>query len=350
MNAQYPKPRLAIAVIVCNSMEFIRSCFDALTKLAYAQKQIYLIDQGSHDDTIEYVKKHYISVRIIPNTNTGYASGANMAYKTTHEPYLAIMNPDVIITPDYFSVLIRDLEENRRIGAIAGKILKTRLDSCTKDCKDIFDTTGLLAFRNRRIVDRGQGFEDKGQFEKSEVVFGISGCCALYRRAALDDIKILGEVWDADFFMYKEDVDVSWRLNLRGWECRYDPKAIGYHKRGTEVLKKYTNRDVLIHRQSVSPRARYYSYKNQRLMQIKNEIRGDIIKDFFILIFREILATGYIILKEPRTFIAFFHLLKQLPRALQKRWYIQRGKKAKSMRNFFKGNARDAFEDWGKVQ
>ena len=121
----------------------------------------------------------------------------------------------------------------------------------------------------------------------------------------------------------------------------YEPKAIASHARGTHILKRYTDRDVLEHRKSVSPLARYYSYKNQHLMQVKNEIAADVGKDLWTLIFREILIFGYVLFREPRTLKAFFHFLWQLPRALRKRRYIQGHRKVQTMKRFIKGNPND---------
>ncbi|MDP4007995.1 MAG: glycosyltransferase family 2 protein [Candidatus Peregrinibacteria bacterium] len=348
-------PKLSIAIINYNTCGLLESCIDSLQKIDYEKKEIVLIDQASTDDSVKQVKKLFPNVRVIENQNTGYSGGANKGYDSTDGEYLVIMNPDVTVTKDYFKILIKELEKDHKIGAITGKILKTLPASPPKDFQSIIDTTGLLAFKNRRVVDRGQGFADTGQFEKKEEVFGISGCLALYRREALTDIALPTkskhakngkEVWDYDFFMYKEDIDVSWRLNLRGWKCIYLPEVVAYHERGTTILKRYSNKDVIKHRASVPKLARFYSYKNQRLMQLKNEIAGDLFKDFFTLFIREILIMGFVILREPSTFGSIFSLIRELPSAFRKRRHIQKNRKVTSMRHFLKGCPKDTFEGW----
>lgn len=351
MEKSHNMPKVSIAIINYNTCGLLVSALKSLKKQDCKNMEIVVVDQASTDDSVKKVRQLFPKIRVIENENTGYAGGANKAYDETDGDYLVIMNPDITLEKNYITVLIKELEKDKKIGAITGKILKTLPKNPPKNFKPIIDTTGLLAFKNRRVVDRGQGLLDCGQFEKQEEVFGISGCLALYRRSALTDIAIMTyskhakdakEVWDYDFFMYKEDIDVSWRLNLRGWKCVYTPKARAFHRRGTAVLKRYSNLDVIKHRESVSPFARFYSYKNQRLMQIKNEISRDMFKDFFTLLFREILTTGYVLLREPATFKAFFHLLRQLPLAFKKRAYIQKNRKIKTMRCFFKGSPTDA--------
>lgn len=353
MEKMQKTPKINVAIINYNTCELLIEALKSLKKQDYKDMEIVVVDQASTDDSVKKVRQLFPKIRVIENKNTGYAGGANKAYDETDGEYLVIMNPDVTLEKNYITVLVKELEKDKKIGAITGKILKTFPTNPSKNYTPVIDTTGLLAFKNRRVVDRGQGFPDSGQFEKREEVFGVSGCLALYRRTALADIEVHSksphaknakEVWDYDFFMYKEDIDVSWRLNLRGWKCVYTPKVRAFHRRGTAVLKRYSNLDVIKHRESVPKLARYHSYKNQRLMQVKNEISHDMFKDFFTLLFREILTTGYIFLREPATFKAFFHLLWQLRSAFKKRAYIQKNHKVKTMRHFFRLRPKDAFK------
>lgn len=327
-------PKVSIVVITYNSAEHIRDCMISCTSLNYENYEVVLVDQGSTDETIAMVKSEFPNVRVILNTNTGYSGGANKGFYETTGDYILIANPDIKMSEDYLTILIDRMEADPIIGVAGGKVLKFADTS-------VIDTTGFLALRNRRVVDRGQGLTDEGQFEVEEPVFGISGCLALYRRAALQDIELridgVAEVWDYDFFMYKEDIDVSWRLLLRGWKCMYIPNALAYHKRGTAILKRYTDIEVLKHRNKVSNLAKFCSYRNQRLMQIKNETIADIKSDFFIMLKKEILVFGYIVICEPLTTLpAFFSLLKCMRSAFKKRGHIQSSKKYNSIRSFLK--------------
>jgi GT2 family glycosyltransferase len=217
------------------------------------------------------------------------------------------------------------MELDKKIAAICGKILKYDFSEDKKT--NIIDSAGLYCFRNRRVIDEGQGMEDKGQYNKEKEVFGVSGACPIYRREALEDVKIFGEYFDEDFFMYKEDVDLSWRFRLFGWKCYYLPEAIGYHGRGTGILKRFSHLEVLKNRGKLSKFTKYYSYKNQRLMQLKNEFALGFLRNFFPIIWKEILVKGYIIFREPYLIKAMFHLLSQMPRALKKRKYIMKNRR-----------------------
>ena len=78
----------------------------------------------------------------------------------------------------------------------------------------------------QRHLDRGADQADVGQYERIEEVFGASGAAALYRRAMLEDVRVLGEYFDEDFFAYREDADLAWRARLLGWSCLYVPTAL----------------------------------------------------------------------------------------------------------------------------
>jgi len=100
---------------------------------------------------------------------------------------------------------------------------------------------------NRRVIDEGQGQEDHGEFEVPGEVFAVSGQNPIYRRDALLEVAYpsvldkVGEVFDEDLFMYKEDVDLGWRLRLFGWKAWYEPTAIAWHGRGTSAVKRTSN-------------------------------------------------------------------------------------------------------------
>src|ERR671924_1039651 len=97
----------------------------------------------------------------------------------------------------------------------------------------MIDSVGLRMGRARRAADIGQGEPDDGRFDAWREVFGVSAAAALYRRAALEAVSDDGQIFDERFFMYKEDVDLAWRLRLRGYRAGVDGVAIGWHARGS---------------------------------------------------------------------------------------------------------------------
>lgn len=309
---------VSIVILNYNGEKLLRACLDSILALKWKDREVIFLDNASTDKSVEFVLKNYSEIRVITNKeNSGYAGGANQAVEIGRGEFIMILNPDIVFEPDYLDVLMKRLKTDPKIGAIIGKLRK--YDFANGGKMNLIDSAGLLMFRSRRCVDRGQGEEDRGQFESAEEVFGVTGACPLYRREALEDCKIAGEYFDNDFFMYKEDVDISWRMNLFGWKCFYEPRGLAYHGRGTGVLSRAGVFEVAAGRSKLSKFQKYHSYKNERLMCVKNELWPDVLKDIFPILWKEILMTGWILLREQFLIKAFFKFLWQLPRALKKR-------------------------------
>ena len=202
------------------------------------------------------------------------------------------------------------------------------------------------------MINRGQGERDEGQYNKTEEIFGVDGAAPLYRRTALENIKLpirikfaynshqnshAYEYFDEDFFCYKEDVDLAWRLQLYGWKSVYEPRAIAYHLRGAgeRAVKNYIS--VALARRKISQFAKFYSFKNDRLMRIKNELPSLFFRHFFSILIKEIGAWLYVLFLEHYTWNSIKALIKEAPNAWRKRKIIMARKRtgAKEMRKWF---------------
>ena len=104
-------------------------------------------------------------------------------------------------------------------------------------------------------------------------------------------------------------MDVSWRLLLRGWKCFYEPDDVAYHGRGTGVLGRSSALDVAKNRKSLSKFQKMLSYRNERLMRVKNDLCVNVAHDFLHILWKEILMAGWILLRQQyflKTFFLFF--------------------------------------------
>jgi GT2 family glycosyltransferase len=110
------------------------------------------------------------------------------------------------------------------LGGLSGLIL----------CFDVktLDSAGQTLGKNRRPIERGYGKQLEKKYLKEGYCFSVCGAAALYRREAIEKIKIEDEFFDEEFFAFYEDLDAGWRLNLLGYRCKYIPKALVYHHRG----------------------------------------------------------------------------------------------------------------------
>ena len=310
---------VSVNILTYNGEELIEPCLKSVLNQTYPHIEILVVDNGSTDKTVEKVESQKSKVRIIENKqNLGFSAGHNVGIRESKGEYVLCLNQDVMLDKDFVKYAIEAMEKDNKIGSVQGKLLKA---------KNIVDTTGLLMFKNRRVVSRGQGEEDKGQYDKVEEIFGVDGAAPLYRRKTLEDIKINNEYFDEDFFMYKEDVDLAWRLRLYDWKAIYEPRAIGYHLRGAgeKAVKNYLA--IASARRKIPDFAKFHSFKNQRLMQIKNEIPALFFRDFHRIIIKEIAAWIYALVFEKYTWKAIRELFKQTPMAWRKRKIIMARKK-----------------------
>jgi GT2 family glycosyltransferase len=168
--------------------------------------------------------------------NLGYSGGADRIIRETDgHDYILLLNPDAVLDSRCLEEMVRVMESAPGAGSVGGKLLlgNPQLDDgAGSPTPRILDSTGHLIFRNRRIIDRGHGEVDEGQYDRLEEIFSVCGAAVLFRRAMLEEVRIGSQYFDEDFFAYKEDVDICWRAQLLGWDSLYHPAASAYHLRG----------------------------------------------------------------------------------------------------------------------
>ena len=341
-------PLVSISLLTWNGEKYIKDCLNSVFNQTYSNLEILIRDNNSEDRTVQYIKdikKRHKNLKFFLNPkNVGFAIGHNQTIKKSKGDFILCLNQDVVLNKDFILKAIKLFKKDKKTASVQGKLLRWQKGlSISNDYSDyqithIIDTVGLLILKNRRIVNKGQGEIDEGQFENIEEIFGPDGATPIYRRKALEDVKINNEYFDEDFFAYKEDVDLAWRLRLYGWKSFYQPKSIAYHDRtaGDSFALSYIN--IIKERLKINKFGKYLAFKNQRLMQIKNEQIGSFIKYFPNFLIKEISSWGYVLLFERYTYKAIKDLLKLIPKVLKKRKIIMRKKRinSKEINRWFK--------------
>lgn len=265
---------ISLVIINYNNKSYLKRCINSIFEQTYKNLEIIFIDNESKDGSYDFMKEEYLNrdILLIRNeVNNGYAGAANQGIKLSKGKYVMILNPDIIMENDFIEKMRGFIESDDSIGALSGKLLKYDFENDKK--LNYIDSAGIIMFKSTRCIDRGQNEEDLGQYDNTEQVFGVCGAAPLYRRSALEDVAIDCEYFDEDFFAYKEDVDLSWRLNLAGFKNMYYPKAIAYHGRGLGRSKGGII-SFIKHRSNQSEFLRGISYRNDILMFLKNDING----------------------------------------------------------------------------
>ncbi|WP_317311001.1 glycosyltransferase family 2 protein [Clostridium thermobutyricum] len=265
---------VSLVIINYNNKSYLKRCLTSIENQTYKNLEIIFIDNESKDGSFEFMKEEYSEKNILlirNEINNGYAGAANQGIKLSKGKYVMILNPDIIMEKDFIENMYGFIDKDERIGALSGKLLKYDFENDKK--LNYIDSAGIVMFKSTRCIDRGQNEKDLGQYDRIEQVFGVCGAAPMYRRSALEKIKVFGEYFDEDFFAYKEDIDLSWRLNLIGFKNMYYYKAIAYHGRALG-RSEHGKLKFIKHRKEQSEFLRGISYRNHKMMLWKNNVNN----------------------------------------------------------------------------
>lgn len=347
-------PRVCVNVVSWNSMAYLPELFASLSEQTFTDFQVLLVDNASTDGVEAFIRASFPTVTVLRNArNLGFSVAHNQGIRYAMQRwsdeerpsrYVVVLNPDTILTPTCLERLVAEADAHPEAGSFGPKLLRAfgenLADEVMKETvkSDVIDSTGLSAHKNRTFTDRGAGEIDKGQYDEAGEVFGLSGALCLYRASALADAAVDGEYFDADFFAYKEDVDMAWRLRLLGWSARHVPTAVAYHYRGMFGKEKMGWLERIKNRRGNSRLRSYYSTRNHWLVLKKNELFLNGLVAAPRIVLREALRIGYVALFEPRSLGAFFGALVLIPRMWRKRRATMRRRKATAgeMRTWFR--------------
>jgi GT2 family glycosyltransferase len=259
-------------------------------------------------------------------TNVGFAAGANLGIASGTAPWVLCLNQDATVAPDATRRLVDLIASDPTVAAVAPKVLhRPRPDAPSSDR---IDTAGLERTRSGRFVDIGQGDRDRGEYDGVREVFGVSAAAALYRRTALERVADGHGVFDGRFFMYKEDVDLAWRLRMAGYRALVDGRATAYHARSirrSEGTGFSGLRRLLANERAKPAWVRTRSWQNQILMLVKNEDPETFFRRLPDLVAREIAQGAASACLAPMAFITGrLELLLALRRAVPDRLKAER--------------------------
>ncbi len=319
---------VSVSLVTYNAARWLDACLASLFSQTHPDLEVIVLDNGSTDGTRERLEAATAGrpgLRLVFSpTNLGYARGHNRAIAESRGDYVCLLNQDIVLDPGFLNAAVGAFE-SPAVGSVQGRL---RWLSPDLERTNVLDSTGLQVNRSRRVTSRGQGSPDGPLYDRPGLLFGVDGACPVYRRAALEDVRIDGtdgaEYLDEDFFMYKEDVDLAWRLLLRGWAAAYEPAAVAWHARGAGESAARSAWEVIQHRRRIPTWVKRLSWRNQRLMQVKNEDTSLLVRDLHRVIGRELAAFAYLVASNPTNLGAVVELARLLPAALRKRRQVQR--------------------------
>jgi GT2 family glycosyltransferase/glycosyltransferase involved in cell wall biosynthesis len=322
-------PLVTVSLVTWQGLRWLPGCLDSLAGQRLAEFELLVLDNASTDGSRAWLEDRARDdgrIRLsVADRNLGFAAGHNRNIARARGEHVLLLNQDVELDPGFLLAAVSALRRDPRIGSVQGRLRRLGGPGLRLD---VLDTTGLLMGRDRRAVSRAQGEPDGPAHARAGPVWGVDGPAPVYRRAALEDARVprrdgTWEVLDEDFFLYKEDVDLAWRLRLLGWRAWYEPSALAWHARGTGGTGATSLLGIARTNQAIPRSVKAISWRNQRLMQVKNETPAGYLRDLPWIATREVLSLAFILLLDPRRFAVVPDLLRALPGAARKRRYLQ---------------------------
>jgi GT2 family glycosyltransferase len=212
--------RLAVVIPTWNGRALLTACLAALAQQTERDFAIVVVDNGSTDDTVPWLRAEHPQVLLLANPrNYGFARAVNQGILATDAPLVAVLNNDAEPEPGWLAALLACAESDARVGMVASKMLFADRPEMINSAGICVDVTGIA-------WDRLGGVADDPAERAPVEIFGPCAGAALYRRVMLDEIGL----FDESFFAYLEDVDLAWRGRAAGWRCFYAPAARVLHR------------------------------------------------------------------------------------------------------------------------
>ena len=307
--------RVSVILVTWNSLSYLPRCFECLGRQTFSELELIVVDNGSRDGSLEWLREHSPAARVIENSeNRGFCVANNQGIEAATGDYILLLNTDVFLEPDAIELLVDALEADAALGAAGPKLLRAIEGQHPTEAR--IDSAGEVLYDTMRAVNRGEEEVDRGEYDQREEVFGITAAAALYRRAMLEDIELEGEWLDSDFFSYLEDSDLNWRAQVQGWRFLYCPDARGLH-----VRQHATSRSSTIQR---------HAYANRYLSIVKNASLLEVLRFLPQLMVYEAFRLVKLVTRRPRMLPAYWKALRFLPRAWRKRRVVQSRRRVSS--------------------
>ncbi len=314
------QPKISIGVVLHNSEKYVRPCFTALQKQNYKNVEILVFDNASTDEGVSILKQEFSDITVVESKeNIGFAKAHNQLIKQSNGEFYACVNVDAFLEPNFLTELFHAIQQKPNIGSVGGKLKRWNFEAFekgdTSEGKTNFiDSTGIALTKAHKFFDKGQGEVDFGQYDEESLVFGVSGAAALYRKKSLEDVAFENEHGEKEFFdeamfLYKEDVDLAYRLQWAGWKSAYTPMAVGYHDR-TNFGVKASLTETIKHRMQKPAFINKQSYINHKVLLEKNfssDFSSDVQGATGWYNFKKLL---YIIIAEPENLVAWWKVRK----------------------------------------
>lgn len=246
------EPLVSIILSNFNGLKHLEECFNSLYNLNYSNFEIIFIDNNSKDKSVDFVKKNYSSVKIIQNeTDLGFSRANNIAASHARGKYIALLNIDTIVDTNWLIELVKVAEISEKIGIVVSKHYYYY-------DKELINFAGSSSDKFLKSHHIGLNKRDHKLLNIQLKTFYACFAAALLRRNLYKKIGL----FDPYYYAFAEDLDLSWRVWIAGYNVIYAPKSFIYHKTGEILGKKNPRKKFLLERNKLRTLLKNYEIKS----------------------------------------------------------------------------------------
>lgn len=261
--------RASVILVNFNNKEDLATCLPSLLKFLGPHDEVIVVDNASTDGSPDWLAHTFPVVKVICcKENLGYAGGNNLGALYANGKYLAFLNPDTRVAERWLDALIIALEKDADIGLATSKILLF-------DYPNMINTCGTEVHISGITLVRGLGMPETS-FTDPENISAISGAAFAMQTELFDTLG----GFDECFFMYMEDIDLSWRASLTGAQSLFVPDSVVWHK----------------YKLQFGPSKIFFQERNRYLMLLKSLRWGTLLLMLPTLVLTEIISWGFVLL------------------------------------------------------
>ena len=262
--------KLTVIIVNYNVETYLKQCLSSVMKaLDKITGEVFVVDNQSTDGSVAMVRQQFPEVKVIANTeNIGFSRANNQAIKVAQGEYVVLLNPDTVVGEDIFQTVCQFMDQHPDSGGLgvkmidgAGHFLPESKRGLPTPAVAFYKIIGLTRlFPRSKVFGRYQlGHLADNEIAEIEI---LSGACMFLRKKTLDKVGLL----DESFFMYGEDIDLSYRIMLGGWKNYYYPKAQIIHYKGESTKKSSINYVIVFYNAMAIFAKKHFSSKGADLI------------------------------------------------------------------------------------
>lgn len=313
------EPFVSIIVLNFNGQKYLETCLSSIFRSLYSEYEVILVDNKSTDGSFQEAMLKFSNesrIKFFSNmTNAGCAEGYNTGVRLANKKakYFIFLNTDIVLDRKCIYNLVDAAENDKKIGVAQSKLFQLENPRFIDCLGGEVDTLGFAYLKNNGQNDSGTHMDSK--------LFYADGAVLLVRRSLINEIGLNGELFDLHFFSLNEDLDLSWRVQLGGYQVKFVPTAIAFHARGGTTAHTFV------------PFLVFHQTKNRYITLISNYELRNLVRYLPPLTFVELCAISVSIITYPARSIAkiksFLWLVKNFKILVYRRQLVQKNRKVK---------------------